>query len=175
MRAVTSSSFAKVACKTPAKKIHMLQNRSQREFVVSMDTFHWTLHFVVMVTALQLKSVIFQVSLVFKWDVYTMSLIFSGILKVTETLPYCNYVLKEVKGERVSDPCKQTHTYFQQHILPLRDRPRSKLQLDRLESAEGETEAHLNHMIKQKLTDGMMWLSWEGIIRLISSCNNQEL
>lgn len=111
MRAVTSSSFAKVACKTPAKKIHMVQDKSQREFVVSMDTFHWTLHLVAMVTALQLKIIIFQVSLVFKCDVYTQSLILSGILKVTETLPYCNYALKEVKGEQISNPCKQTHLF----------------------------------------------------------------
>jgi len=41
IRAVTSSSLTTVACKTPAKKIHnMVQNKSQREFLVSMDTFH---------------------------------------------------------------------------------------------------------------------------------------
>jgi len=45
------------------------------------------------------------------------------------------------------------HTYFKQHIPPNRDYPCSKLQLDRLESAEGETEAHLNHMIKQNRTE----------------------
>ncbi len=66
MRAVTSSSLATVACKTPAKKIHMVQNKSQTEFVVSMDTFHWSLHLVAMVSALQLKMVILQVSLVFE-------------------------------------------------------------------------------------------------------------
>lgn len=112
MRAVTSSSLAKVACKAPAKKIHMVPNKSQTEFVVSMDTFHWTLHLVAMVTALQLKMVIFQVSLVFKCYVYTMPLILSGILKVTETVPYFNYVLKEVKGEQISDPCGRTHSSF---------------------------------------------------------------
>lgn len=112
MRAVTSSSLATVACKTPAKKIHMVQSKSQAEFVVSMDTFHWSLHLVAMVSALQLKMVIFQVSLVFKCYVYTPSLILTGILKVTETFPYFSYVLKEVKGEEISDPCGQTHTFL---------------------------------------------------------------
>lgn len=65
----------------------MVQDKSQREFVVSMDTFHWTLHLVAMVTALQLKIVIFQVSLVFKCDVYTKSLILSGILAILQLCP----------------------------------------------------------------------------------------
>lgn len=112
MRAVTSSSLATVACKTPAKKKHMVQYKSQTEFVVSMDTFHWSLHLVAMVSALQLKMVILQVSLVFKCYVYTPSLILTWILKVTETLPYLNYVLKEVKGEAIADPCGQTHTFL---------------------------------------------------------------
>lgn len=56
MRAVTSSSLTTVACKTPAKKIHMVQNKSQGEFVVSMDTFHWTFHLVAMVNCFAIED-----------------------------------------------------------------------------------------------------------------------
>lgn len=100
MRAVMSSSFATAACTTPAKKIHTVEDKSQTEFVVTMDTcFHWTLHLVSMATAC--TRCLYSRCLWYSGcDVYTPQLIIisRSVQKVIEVLPYFS-VLKEVSGD----------------------------------------------------------------------------
>lgn len=147
-----SSSFTTVACKTPAKKIHMVQDKSQTEFVVAMDTcFHWTLHLVSMATAMYLKKLpgVFGIKDVM-FTPYCWLLLVCSVHKITEVLPYFNCVLKEVNDDQISDPCGQTHTYSKWQIPFVRDHLHREFQLDCLESVEKKTEAHLGSWLDRK-------------------------